>query len=435
MKNNEIAIDMAGGSWSGYGIPDEEELVLGVNAYYSTCSEKTGLNNNVCVVGGSGTGKTRGIVEPNLLRASGSYVVCDSKGILYNKYRDYLTERGYQVRLLDFTDPENKDSCHYNPLSYITNTAEINALARTLLWARNNDEAGSIDCFRKKAAESLLSAVIGYLRDYTESENLCIRNLDYLLNVDKPAAPDYDENDDDEYQHAGNEFLDRIFAEIETLDPDSYSVKQYREYRNGAGCCNNTVRGYVAAELSKIYLPEYTEFFEKDTINLCGIGKEKTAIFIKADIADAPSDKMIPVLFTQVFRILRREVAISPERKLTVPACMILDDYMTHYDVEDLQGMITSVNDSRISVIVLLKSEAQLESSYRVSARTVISNCDIYVYLGGSDLVTCKRISLRAQKPLADVLALPVGKGIVIRRGSDSEVVDIINPDEMRGLF
>lgn len=435
MKNREIAIDMAGGSWSGYDIPDEEELVLGVNDYYSMCSEKTGLNNNVCVVGGYGTGKTRGVVEPNLLRASGSYVVCDAKGILYNKYRDYLTERGYQVRLLDFTDPENKDSCHYNPLSCITNTAEINALARTLLWGKNYDEACSIDYFRKNAAESLLSATIGYLRDYTESKNLCIRNLDNILNADMLSALDHDENDDDEYQRAGNGLLDSLFAEIEALDPNSYSVKQYREYRAGVGFCNNTVRSYVAAELSKIYLPEYNEFFEKDTINLYGIGREKTAIFIKADIANAPSDKMIPVLFTQIIRILRRKAALNTGYKLIVPTCVILDDFMTRYDVEDLQGMITSANDSGISVIVLLKSEAQLESSYRVSARTVLSNFDTYIYLGGSDLVTCRRISIRAQKPLADVLALPVGKGIVVRRGSAPEVVGIINLDEMRGLF
>ena len=435
MKNRKIAIDMAGGSWSGYDIPDEEELVLGVNAYYSMCSEKTGLNNNVCVVGGSGTGKTRGIVEPNLLRASGSYVVCDANGILYNKYRDYLTERGYQVRLLDFTDPKNKESCHYNPFLYITNTAEVNALAHALLWGKNNDDFGSIDYYRKNAAESLLSAAIGYLRDYTEIENQCIRNLNYILNVDKMPAPDLDENDDDEYPLSGNRLLDSLFAEIEHLDPNSYSVKQYREYRAGVGFRDNTTRSYVAAELSKIYLPEYNEFFEKDTINLYGIGREKTAIFIKADIANAPSDKMIPVLFTQIFRILRREAVLNPGYKLIVPTCVILDDFMTYYDVEDLQGTITSANDSGISVIVLLKSEAQLESSYRVSARAVLSNFDTYVYLGGSDLVTCRRISLRAQKPLSDVLALPVGKGIVVRRGSAPEVVDIINPDEMRGVF
>lgn len=436
MKNKEIAIDMAGGSWLGYEIPDREDLVLGVNAYYSMCSEKTGLNNNVCVVGGSGTGKTRGVVEPNLLRATGSYVVCDSRGALYNMYHDYLVERGYQVRLLDFTNPANNDSCHYNPLFYIANTAEINALARILLWERGNREISVIDHFRKNAAETLLSAAIGYLRDYTESNNQCIRNLDYMFNADKLAATDHDESDDnDENQDAEKELLDDLFEEIEALDTDSYSARQYREYRAGTGYCNQAVRGYAAAELSKINLPEYRDFFERDTINLYGIGREKTAIFIKADIADAPSDKMIPILFTQIYRILCREADLRPDRKLLIPTCMILDDYMTYYDVEDLQRMITTVNNRGISVIVLLKSEAQLESSHRVSARTIISNCDTYVYLGGSDLVTCKRVSTKSQKPLADVLALPVGKGIVVRRGSDSKVVDIINPDEMRGLF
>jgi len=203
------------------------EMIIAQDISYSLDCHETQLNNNVLVVGTSGAGKTRSIVTPNLLQATGSYIVSDPKGNLYDKYGSYLRRQGYGVKKLDFTDPEN--SCKYNFFSYIRKTQDINKIAHMIMDS-NSQHGYKADPFWDEAAELLLQSLIGYLY---ESADICIRNLG---NIQKMLELSYIDENDSGVQSP----LDLLMEELESANNDSYAVKQYKKFRIAAGVatCN-----------------------------------------------------------------------------------------------------------------------------------------------------------------------------------------------------
>lgn len=381
-------------------------LILGENQYYSLNCHETGLNNNVLVVGASGAGKTRGYVIPNLLEASGSYVISDPKGNLHRDYGPFLKGRGYEVCKLDFTDPNA--SSHYNFFNYIRTTQDINKLAHMIA---NNDKVGSVqDPFWDRAAELLVGALIAYVWETCDKGE---QTLATLLKLTELIL--IDENDAE-----ARSPMDILMDDLETANSNSYAVKLYKKFRIAAG---KTLKSIVITLNSRIAMydsPEIQEMTAFDDIDIPSIGQKKKAVFVVVSDNDRSLDGLVNLFFTQAMN----ELCNYADKKcitcsLPVPVRFILDDFATNCKIDDFPRMIAAIRSRGISTMLMIQSEGQLMEGYGHDYRTVIANCDSYVYLGGNDVETAESVARRCDLPLKRILNMPVGTNWIFRRGQD----------------
>ena len=383
---------------------EKNTLILGQNQYYSLDCYKTKLNNNVIVVGTSGAGKTRSIVIPNLLQASGSYVVSDPKGNLYKQYRSYLEKQGYIVKKLDFTEPEN--SAHYNFFSYIKNTQDIVKIAHMLVYQRK--EGGHKDPFWDKASQLLVQALIAYLREECEPWEQNLYSLMKLINLCQIEG-DMDNK---------KSLLDDMMQELGEKNQSSYAFNTYTKFRVAA---NNTLRSIlitVNSRLGRFDTPEINRMTIIDDINIASIGKQKTALFVVVSDTDRSLDGLANIFFTQAINELCRVADKECKNScLPVPVRFILDDFATNCKIEEFPRMISSIRSRGISTMLMIQAESQLTESFGQDGKTIIGNCDTYVYLGGNDVETAKAVAERCDVPVKKVLNMPVETNWIFRRG------------------
>ncbi len=383
-----------------------DSLILAEGQYYSMDCYETQLNNNVLIVGAAGSGKTRSIVSPNILQATGSYVITDPKGQLHKKYGAYLEKRGYTVKVLDLIHPEN--SVCYNPFHYIRSTKDVIKVAHMFLDCSMQQECVRVDPFWEESDEMFLSALIGYLYLHRPKHEQIIKNIYKLI-----FACEVQEN----YSEATNA-LDRIFHEVEKQNKDDFSVAQYKKFRQGAGKTLCSILISLSARLGRYDYPEFHKMTETDNIDLGSIGKEKTAVFVIISDKDRSMDGFANVFYSQAMDELCRVADDECEdRKLPIPVRFILDDFATNCKITDFPRMISSIRSRGISTMMILQCEAQLQNCYGPDGRTVIANCDTYIYLGGNDLETAEAISRRCDVPLGKILYMPIGTNWIFRRG------------------
>lgn len=378
-------------------------MVLGQNAYFSLDEYTTKLNNNVLVVGASGTGKTRGILIPNLLMASGSYVITDPKGNLYNKYRSYLEERGYVVKLLDFTNPAQSN--HYNFFDYIRNTQDIIKIAHMLTYLRK--DGGHMDPFWDESAQLLLQALIAYLM---EAERPEARTFSYLLRLVTLCRVDDDDVD-------RKNTLDMLFDTIRNRNSNSYAVKYYDMFRLSPARTLRSILITVCAKLGHFDTPETKKMMAYDDLDISSIGRKKTALFVVVSDTDRSMDGLVNIFFTQAMNELCRFADACPDNRLPVPVRFFMDDFATNCKIEEFPRMISSIRSRGISTMLMVQSEAQLDESYDHDGKTIIANCDTYIYLGGNDIETAKAIAERCDVPLSRIINMPIGTNWLFRRG------------------
>ena len=388
-------------------LPGEGEMILARNQYYSMDDFQTQRNNNVLVVGAAGCGKTRGVVSPNLLQATGSYIVSDPKGSLLKKYGLYLMGKGYRVINIDFTNPGNSD--HYNPLAYVRKPTDILKVAHMLAYNKSTQERKGGDSFWEQAAELLFSALIAYLVMYRPEEEQTLGNVAKLV-----CAGDGDENRPDQKTP-----LDRIMDEVEKRDYNSFCLKQYRKYRLAAGRTLASVQISCNVKLNAFDLPEIVKMAEGESIDFTKVGQEKTAVFVCVSDTDRSLDDLANLFFTQAMNELVRYADSLDDGRLPVPVRFILDDFATNVMIDDFQRVIASIRSRAISVMLCVQDEAQLSAAYQDHGNTIVSNCDTYLYLGGNDRKTEENVSTRADLPPHRVLNMKVGTGILFRRGED----------------
>ena len=401
-----------------------EDMILGQDRYYSLDTRKTGLNNNVLVVGASGTGKTRGIVIPNLLQAKGSYIVSDPKGNLYRKYGEYLQNKGYTVKMLDFKT--FAPLTRYNPFAYVHDTQDILQVAYMLIHQKKE---GSIreDPFWDDAAVLLLTSLISLMR---ESEKLVAKigsrhNGDSILSDICREMPnlhnlmrlaDLCSVPEDVSYVSG---MDKIMRSVEEVAPESFALSQYKKFRVAASRTLRSILITVNAHLGTFDIPGLRRITRTDTVDLPSIGKEKTALFVNVSDTDRSLDGLVNIFFTQAMHELVRCADSQEDSRLPVPVRFILDDFATNCMIVDFPKMISSIRSREISAMLMIQSEGQLEQSYERDSSTIISNCDTYVYLGGNDLRTAKAIAERTDLPLKNILNMPVGSNWIFRRGEE----------------
>ena len=380
------------------------KMILAENQEYSLNCYETQLNNNVLVVGASGAGKTRSIVTPNLLEATGSYVVSDPKGNLYEKYGDYLREQGYIVKKLDFTNPENSD--RYNFFQYINSTQDIVSIAHMLIYGES--KGNHQDPFWDQAAQLLVQALIAFL---IERDAPAEQNLHSLL---KLVTICYANGDMDSKES----MMDCLMKDHARSNPNSYAVKTYDKFRTAASKTLRSILITVSAKLGLFDTPEIKEMTAADEMFISRIGQEKTAVFVVVSDTDRSMDPLVNLFFTQAMNQLCRYADRCCENScLPVPVRFILDDFATNCKIAQFPRMIASIRSRGISSMLMIQAESQLASSYGDDWATIIGNCDTYVYLGGNDVKTGQAVAERADVPMKKILNMPVGTNWIFRRG------------------
>lgn len=344
------------------------DLILADGKYYDMDCYRTKLNNNVLVVGTSGSGKTRSIVSPNIMQATGSYIISDPKGNLYGKYKAYLEERGYEVKKLDFTDPGH--SIHYNFFSYIRDELDVMKLASIMI-----DDIKDVqnDAFWTDSSRLLMQAMIGYIMECLDEDGQNLKELLKLI-----SRFQIDEN------RSGNDTLgDLMFHQLDRENPDSYAVRQYKKFRIATGKTLKSILITVESQMGLFDTRELREMLSYDETNIQDIGKKKTALFVVVSDMDRSFDKLANIFFTQAMAELCRVADQECEdQRLPLPVRFILDDFATNCKIEQFPRMISSIRSRGISTMLMIQSESQLRTSYATDDKTIISNCDTYVYLG-----------------------------------------------------
>ncbi len=393
-----------------------DKLILGKDQMYDLDCYKTKVNNNVLVVGTAGSGKTRSLVIPNLLQATGSYIISDPKGQLYREYAGYLKEKGYVIKLLDLIEPSR--STNYNFMNYIKTERDV-IKASTML---NNVVARGIkDPFWDDASEMLLTALIAYLVKYRPKEE---RTLENIMKLSRAAQIDEDNS-------GMKSPLDRIFDEVGKRDPNSFAYRQYQKFRVGAGKTLKSVLISMNTRFKSFDFSDLNEMMSLDLMDITKIGEEKTAVFVIVSDMERSMDSLANLFYSQALEVLCKHADRAWGGRLPFDVRFILDDFATNCIIDDFPKKISAFRSRGISTMIMLQAEPQLEACYPREGNIVIGNCDNYIYLGGNDLETAESIGRRVNMPTTDILNMPVGKCWIIRRGQEPVYGTLFDPEPM----
>ena len=388
---------------------DADKMILGEGekAVFSTDCEKTGLNNNVIVCAGSGSGKTMSIMEPRLLETyNSSLVVTCTKRRIVQKYRELFAERGYNVLELNFTDPIKSDVA-YDPLSYVSSNSDIAFLASSIVMAHPGKINSPSDPFWDDSAISLLSALISYVLATME----CPKFVDVLDLFDRLSIK--------EEGSTMATSLDPEFHRIIRNDPHSYAATCWKTFATLPVRTAGSVYGVLSTTIDKIFSPELRNMIStKDKVDFKELADRKAVLFVTTSPVNPSLNYFINMFYGQMFKQLFEYAESLPNGKLPNPVTVLADDFATGSRILNFPEYISIFREKQISVMLLIQSETQLESIYGYhDAVTIINNCDTYVYIGGMDIATCRKISERLNVPLEDVLYMPVGQEVIFRRG------------------
>lgn len=378
---------------------------------YDLDDRETGRNANCLIIGGSGTGKTRSIISPNILSSFGSYIVSDPKGELYKRYAGFLQGRGYIVKRLDFTTPRVSD--RWNPLSYLHGPVDCMRLANLMAWR----DGAYKDTFWNEMNELVGSAALGLIMEKLPREE---RNLTKYAHLIKGMRRDSD-------TASGSCLLDQV---MEQLPVGHWAVNQYFMAKTAPDRTWNSIAATMAARARLFQLPEVSEMLAGDDIGIEDIGKRKTAVFVIVSDTDRTMDPLANLFFTQAMHVLTREADKEPGGRLPFMVRFILDDFATNVTVTDFPEMISSIRSRRISIMAAIQAESQLMSRYGTDWRTIEGNCDTIVYLGGADLETARTVAARAGKGLREILNMPPGRCWIFRRGEEPREAELWNLEE-----
>ncbi len=382
---------------------DFNSTILAQDTEISMDTWKTGINNNVLVVGSSGSGKTRRFVKPNLLQKNACYVISDPKGTLIKECGSELVEKqdefdhAYKIRVLNLIDMTK--SMHYNPLAYIVKERDIVTLVSFLVENNNYGRRISCDSFWNEMAATLLTAVIGFVV-YNLPKEEC--NLNSVLKVINLASS----NDSLDKKDC----LDILFEMIERQKGECFEVRYYKRYSSAKGRTKMSILASLSSILAPFELTEVKELVEKDDLDLYSIGDEYSALFVMLDDTSKDMDFLAGILYSQLFHILCRKADAREGGRLKIPCRFFLDDFACVGRVPNFERLIASIRSREISACIILQDESQLESVYRADAQTIIGNCDTYLFMGSSDMSSCESVGKRIRKSPNDVAQMETNK-------------------------
>ncbi len=358
-----------------------QNMLLSERFVLSMDNHKTMRNNNILVIGASGSGKTRNFIKPNVLQANCSMVITDLKGDCLETLGHFLALKGYKIKVLNLANM--KQSHHYNPFEYIRDEEDVQMLVKCLISNTNNGRGGK-DPFWETSDQLLLQAVIFYLIEYRPKEE---RNFATVCRLLYSAGP----NGCDSQQENS---LDSIFAEARKINPDSLAVKYYDLFKKLAGKAEKAIINCCFIRLNVFSVQPVEQMTNDDNMELEKIGDEKTALFVVMPSELSPYNFIAAMMYTQLLNALYYHAEYEcNDRHLPIPVRLLLDNFADTGIIPDFNRKIATMRQYHISASITLQSLAQLEAMYDEAAKTIIGNCDTRLFLGSPEIDTCKKIS------------------------------------------
>ncbi len=360
---------------------------------------KYARNKNILVIGGSGSGKTRFFVKPNLMQMHSSYVVTDPKGTVLIECGKMLKKGGYKIKVLNTINFAK--SMHYNPFAYLRSEKDILKLVNTIIVNTKGEGQQSGEDFWVKAEKLYYTALIAYIWYEAPEEE---QNFAMLIDmIDASEAREDDEN----FKNA----VDLLFDELAEKDPNHFAVRQYAKYKLAAGKTAKSILISCGARLAPFDIKELRDLMEYDDLELDTLGEQKTALFVIISDTDATFNFVVSIMYSQLFNLLCDKADDVYNGRLPVHVRMLLDEFANIGQIPQFEKLIATIRSREISASIILQSKSQLKAIYKDNADTIEGNCDTTLFLGGKEKTTLKE--------LAEVL----GK----------ETIDLYNTSDTRG--
>ena len=351
---------------------------------------KYARNKNVVVIGGSGSGKTRFFVKPNLMQMHSSYVVTDPKGTVLLEVGHMLQKGGYEIKVLNTIN--FKKSMHYNPFVYIRSEKDILKLVNTIIANTKGDGDKSGEDFWVKAEKLYYQALIGYIWYEAPEEEKNIITLLEMINASEARE------DDENFKNA----VDLMFDELEQREPEHFAVRQYKKYKLAAGKTAKSILISCGTRLAPFDIAELREVMSYDELELDSLGERKTALFIIPSDTDGTFDFVTALCVSQMMNILCTKADDEYGGRLPIHVRCLFDEF-ANIKIPDMQRLIAVIRSREISACLILQSQSQLKAIYKDHADTILGNCDATLFLGGKESSTLKEMSEMLGKETIDL--------------------------------
>lgn len=378
---------------------DEENVILTNSEKMSLDSKKIRKNLNTLVIGGSGTGKTRFFVKPNILQANTSYVITDPKGEILRDTGYFLKQQGFKVKVFNLI--EMLKSLSYNPFAYIKQEVDVLKIINMLIKNTTPKGAGTGDPFWEKSEVALLQALFFYTINYLNEEEHNFATILHLLRL--AEVKEEDEGFKSE--------LDFLFEEIEEEDPDNIACKQYAIFKQSAGKTAKSILISVGVRLSVFNISSLSKITEKDELELNTIGDEKTALFIIISDSDTTFNFLVAMMYSQLFDQLYYTADFLNNGSLKFHVRCILDEFANIGEIPNFEKLLSTMRSRNISAVPILQNLSQIKGMYKEDWEGIIGNCDSILFLGGKEPGTVKYISDSLGKETIDTKTVNYSKG------------------------
>ena len=362
-------------------------------------SPKYARNKNVLVIGGSGSGKTRFFVKPNLMQMHSSYCVTDPKGTILIECGKLLDRGGYKIKVLNTIN--FKKSMHYNPFAYLHSEKDILKLVNTIMVNTKGEGEKSSEDFWTKAEKLYYTALIGYIYYEAPEEEKNFTTLLDMINASEARE------DDEDFKNP----VDLMFDRLEEKDPEHFAVKQYKKYKLAAGKTAKSILISCGARLAPFDIKELRELMETDDLELDTLGDRKTALFVIISDTDDTFNFIVAMMYTQLFNLLCDKADDVYGGRLPVHVRCLLDEVANIGQIPKLEKLIATIRSREISACLILQAQSQLKAIYKDNADTIVGNCDTTLFLGGKEKTTLKEMSELLGKETIDLYNTSENRG------------------------
>ena len=381
---------------------------------------KNARNKNVLIVGGSGSGKTRFWIKPNLLQCHSSYVVTDPKGSIVVECGNALLKKGYRIKI--FNTINFQKSMHYNPFAYIHSEKDILKLVTTLI-ANTKGEAKGGDEFWEKSEKLLYTALIAYIHYEAPKTEQNFASLLELLNAMEVRE------DDEEFQNP----VDLMFEDLNRKKPNTFAYRQYRLYKLAAGKTAKSILISCGARLAPFDIAELREITAYDELELDTLGDQKTALFLIMSDTDSTFNFLISMVYTQLFNLLCEKADDVYGGRLPVHVRCLIDEAANIGQIPNLEKLVATIRSREISACLVLQARSQLKAIYKDNADTIIGNMDSQIFLGGSEPTTLKELNAALGKETIDTFSTSDTRGNSPSYGTNFQKLghELMSQDEL----
>ena len=391
-----------------------ERIMVGRNK-----QPKYNINKNVLVIGGSGSGKTRFHIKPNLMQMNASFIVTDPKGTVIEECGKMLVEGGYKVRVLNLID--FSQSMKYNPFRYLHSENDILKLVNCIMENTKGEGTSGGEDFWQKAEALYYQALIAYIWYEARPEEKNMNTLLAMLNASEVRE------EDETFENA----VDKLFRELEQKNPEHFAVRQYKKYKLAAGKTAKSILISCGARLAPFDIAEVRSLMSDDELEIDRVGHEKTALFVVVSDTDTTFHFIAAMMYTQMFNVLCEE-ALRCGGALPVHVTCLLDEF-ANQKIPNFQHIISVIRSREISAHIVVQTQSQLKAIYKDHAETIVGNCSCVLFLGGKERSTLKEISEMLGKETIDLYNTSVTKGNQESHGQNFQKLgkDLMSPDEI----